>query len=152
MTEPVNPFAEKMMPGQEPYTDAERVQRDQMVADAALGDPGEAGESEVLRISRTGMFDQARQQHEQMVMGVDPGVPGGDQTVLYEQTEDGKFSPVEPAKTPIPDAMIYRSRSGNPTPHIVTLALWRCTCEAAALGNRDCWAIKEAKRLFEGAR
>lgn len=39
------PFAEKMMPGEEPYTEAERKQRNALVRDAASGDPGEAGEA-----------------------------------------------------------------------------------------------------------
>jgi hypothetical protein len=33
-----------MMPGQEPYTDAERAQLYELVSDAAAGDPGERGE------------------------------------------------------------------------------------------------------------
>lgn len=36
----------KMMPGQTPYTDAERATLYQAVADAAAGDPGEANEPE----------------------------------------------------------------------------------------------------------
>jgi hypothetical protein len=42
-TEP-EPFVERMMPGQEPYTEAERALRDALIAAAAAGDPGEAGE------------------------------------------------------------------------------------------------------------
>jgi len=42
-------YAEKMMPGQEPYTEAEREQRDRLVAEAAEGDPGEANEADHLR-------------------------------------------------------------------------------------------------------
>lgn len=143
-------FPEKMMPGQEPYTDAERKQRDELVAAAALDDPGEQGEIE-MAISSTGQFQKARQEHEQMLAGVDPAAPEGDRTV-YERTPDGKFHPRQVTPTPIPVAMIYGSRTGGETPHVVTLALWRCNCEAAVLGNRDCWAITEAKRLFEGAR
>lgn len=37
-------FEERMMPGQKPYTPEERERRDRLVAEAADGDPGEAGE------------------------------------------------------------------------------------------------------------
>jgi len=40
---------EKMMPGQEPYTEKERQRRDKLVADAAAGDPGELGEQPDFR-------------------------------------------------------------------------------------------------------
>lgn len=43
------PSAGKMMPGQTPYTPKELKQLHQMVGDAAMGDPGEQGEAEVLK-------------------------------------------------------------------------------------------------------
>jgi hypothetical protein len=82
--------------------------------------------------------EQARVEHERMVAGAGQ-VPPEPPTVATEVL-------------PLPTAMIYPSRRDGRSPHVVTLALWHCTCEAAVLGNRDCWAIKEAKRLFEGAR
>lgn len=41
-----DPFPARMMPGQDPYTEAELEQLYELVADAADGDPGEAGEIE----------------------------------------------------------------------------------------------------------
>lgn len=41
-----DPFPVAMMPGQAPYTEAELEQLYELVADAAAGDPGEAGEIE----------------------------------------------------------------------------------------------------------
>ena len=38
------PFTVRMMPGQEPYTDAELARVSALVADAAAGDPGEGAE------------------------------------------------------------------------------------------------------------
>ena len=46
------------MPGQKPYTDEEREQLDQLVSDAADGDPGEAGEAEVLQKHRRLVFGE----------------------------------------------------------------------------------------------
>ncbi|MGV0985033.1 MAG: hypothetical protein ACOYB2_10790 [Limnohabitans sp.] len=46
--------APKMMPGQEPYTPEEVATLHALVADAALGDPGEAGEADVLHSVRNG--------------------------------------------------------------------------------------------------
>ena len=40
----LDPFKEKMMPGQEPYTDAERKQRDALISGAAAEDDLEDGE------------------------------------------------------------------------------------------------------------
>ncbi len=48
-----------MMPGQASYTDEEREQLDQWIAEAAEGDPGEEGEREVL------------QKHRRLEFGVD---------------------------------------------------------------------------------
>lgn len=81
---------------------------------------------------------RAREEHEQMVL------------TSEEAAKTPRPRNVTPA--PMPVAIIYPSRTDGPAPHIVTLALWKCTCEAAVLGNRDCWAIAEAKRLFGDAR
>lgn len=135
----------------------------QLIADAAEGDPGEAGEAEAmqeLRIDTSGErvdpAARARAEHEQMVahMGIDPATPGADQTaeVLYERDASGNFHPKQVTPLPLPTAIIWPSRTSSPTPHVVTLGLWHCTCEAAVLGNRDCWAITEAKRLFGDRR
>lgn len=52
-------FRETMMPGQNPYTEGERAQRDALIADAAEGDPGEAGEGEVYRRKVRRLLDKA---------------------------------------------------------------------------------------------
>lgn len=136
----------------------------QLISDAAAGDPGEQNEPAMcwcgkgyvghdpshaagppvttaeIRIAAGVVQDpllQALAEHEQMA---------GD---VIEQSES-RGRNVSP--TPLPVAIIYPSRTGGQAPHVVTLALWHCTCEAAVLGNRECWAITEAKRLFEGAR
>lgn len=51
------------------------------------------------------------------------------------------------AGTKLPMAMIWTSaHAGNP--HIVTVGIWHCTCEAFVLGGRECWAVKATKELI----
>lgn len=93
--------------------------------------------------------EEALRQHEQMVLGERAA---GEVAEVLEQAEAEGIRTRQVTHAPLPTAIIYPSRTGGETPHVVTLALWRCTCEAAVLGNRECWAIAEAKRLFGGQR